>query len=130
MRIYYENDGHIGDKHDRFRTAALSINFMNDMVGVGTQMYTEEPPGGTDVDQRELHAKLENGQDYYPANGIDAQIYVRFGNLHIGYNNNNIGDAIQNQIVHKALGIPFFHWPETEPSLIIYYKTQNSYTHW
>lgn len=132
--FYYENDHFkgFGDGNDRWRTASASLNYKGEYgdYGVGTNIYTNEAPGGMD---RENKLMSKEGKDHYlsGAKGIEGLAYFRAGNYYAGYRSAGIGHFFQNKVAHDKMGLPRWNWDWRAMNRpLLMYKSHNSYSNW
>jgi len=139
--IKYENDMMFGikmpgvpeaDGGDRFRTAAVQMNF--GAMSLNLNMFTGDP--GLDPKNRTT-AEI-NGWDTYNSGTSNNRKYrvgalsVGFGPLRIGRNSEGIRNTFQNELIHKNLNppSPLFQVLDIAPSWYWYFGFSSGNTLW
>lgn len=114
---WWHNDVSLGDRGDRWRTAALRVS--KGHLNIGFNLQTGDP--GKNLDDRKrndisgqlFYFKNDNGDD--PDKYRMGAVYIGFGSLRFGSNKESNRHLIQNKIVHGSLGMPYFNEINKQP---------------
>jgi RHS repeat-associated protein len=134
FKIRYENDwmgdkSPIGDKGDKYRTAAATISYKE--ISMGMNLFTGAPAEIDGVRQKNI---APDGRIQYKETGQQFRmgaLYVGFGNTRVGVNTEGVRNAIQNHFVHKdGRYAPIFEVLNISDKPYIQYQTRNKFTSW
>ena len=138
----YENDMDTGvkfigvpyaDGGDRFRTAAVQLNF--GVFSVNLNMFTGDPGlyeenQETYIDENEPKYKTYISGTSNVAKYRAGVISIGFGPFRIGENSEDIRNSFQNDLIHKNQGSPLFQKLNTSPMWYWYFGFGSGNTLW
>ncbi len=144
VNVHYENDYHvlglseklhISDEGDRYRSAALRMNYKD--LSIGFNLFTGDPgPPGKGNRPSEViggHATYIGDATHNPDKYRLGGLYVGYKNIKFGRNSEQIRHVIQNRFAHDIMtggASKWFKILNTSPSWYGNIGSQNPFSLW